>query len=507
MAKELFDGIYSSHKVVFIERIEKNLQFYLREKIKKIKKSGQEIIVDIEKDDLDSTISELKNNPEFGVEILGSINYILSGRQSYLLLSMSSISNNFSMVLKVKIESGPENMDNLKKEFHGILEIIGEHYPIAGFFKEERSFRQYFNDVIIKGQVPDGLDCFDSYIVSGYGEIEKIFIDGRISAIPAEDIFCNIEFERLLTIVSRLDFSAGIFPEIGLCLALEEILQLKVSKRAQLIRMLVCELFRITNHLYFISKIAKIAGSEFSFNRALIERDRAMRLTELITGARIHPNFSRIGGVRQNINEEKILNIKKNMKILLHKVDNLETIFLDNTLITAKLKNSGIIRKETALKFGLSGPNLRSCGVRYDLRKNRNLLLYKDISFLVPFGKFGDCLERLQIRFNEIYQSIKIIQQITDSLPDETIRKLDSIENFEIDRTEAVSSIECPHGVYKLFIEIENNKILNLVPVAPSLNNLFCAREILAGNNIEDFNLILASLDISSGEMLQGHYL
>lgn len=507
MAKELFDGIYSSHKVVFIERIEKNLHFYLKEKIKSMKRAGQEIIVEIDKHDLDSVLHELKNNVELKVEILNSINCYSSRDDSYMLLSLASMSNNFTMLIKLKIGSFPEKDMNFKLEYYDLINVIIRNYKSAGFYLTNRDLQAKFNDIIIKSQVLDGLDSFDTYILSDYDNIEAAYLDSSISKVPANDIFHNVSFTDLLTVISRLDYHAGIFPELCLCHAIEEIMQIKISKRAQLIRMLISELFRISSHLYYILKMAKILGSELSLSRASIERERVLRMIELITGGRVHPNYIRIGGVKQNLNIDKLLNIKNSIETTLQKVDGLETLLLDNTIITSKLKNTGVVKKEDALNCGLTGPNLRACGVRYDLRKNRNLLLYKDISFLIPIGKYGDCLERLQLRFNEIYQSIKIVKQILDNLPDEPIKKIINLDGIEIPKTEMISSVECPHGVFKIFVEIQDNIVLNLVSVGPSKNGIYCARNILENNNVEDLILILASLDISSGEMLQGQYL
>ena len=175
---------------------------------------------------------------------------------------------------------------------------------------------------------------------------------------------------------------------------------------------------------------------------------------------------------------------------------------MDNSIITAKLKDTGAADKDVALACGATGPNLRASGARYDIRKNRNLMLYKDISFLVAIGKYGDCLERVQIRFREIYQSIKIIDQIVSDLPDEYIKKPVDISEIELDYSEMVSSVECPHGVFKIFIELKNNRVLNLIVLGPSKNSIYLAEKILPGNRVEDVEIILASLDINSGELM-----
>ena len=178
-------------------------------------------------------------------------------------------------------------------------------------------------------------------------------------------------------------------------------------------------------------------------------------------------------------------------------------MLLDNAVITNKLKNKGSADRQTVLGCGVTGPNLRASGARYDLRKNRNLLLYREVSFIVAVGKYGDCLERLYIRFREIYQSIKIIEQLAGLMPDEHIRKLINLSELDIPYNRMVSSIECPHGVFKIYFEIEGSTVLKLVVMGPSRNSLYLAQNILSGSAIDDIELILASLDISSGEIMQ----
>ncbi len=508
MAKELFEGLYSSHKIVFIERVEKNLHFYLKDKIVAIKKANQEIIVEINYSHLEDVLYELKNNPEFNVEILNSINYYSSKYDIFLLLSLSSMSNNFSILLKIKFKSYlGVSLEILKEEYKDLIYRISKFYKIADFYKNNKNLREVFNDVVIKSQILDGLDSFDIYIQSEFDIVKKSYFDLSISEVNESSLLKNIKFTELLTVISRLDYNSGIFPELCFCLALENILQIKVSKRAQLIRMLLSELFRISNHIFYLSKIAKILDLNLCYNRALIEHERVLRIIESITGGRIHPNFIRVGGIKQNLANEKILNLKSELNILLGKIDSLETIMLDNTIITAKLKNTGIVNKNVAVEFGLTGPNLRSCGIRYDIRKNRNLLLYKDISFLVPIGKYGDCLDRITSRFNEIYQSIKILSQILENIPDEPIKKILNLNTLKLPEVETLSSVECPHGVFKAFLEIKDNMVLSLVPITPSINSIFCSQYILEKNRIDDVNLIIASFDISSSEAIQGFYL
>jgi len=503
MAKELYDGIYSSHKQVFIERIEKILDFHLSGKIRQTKILGQEIFCEVAEENLYDTLKELRENPELDVNVLNSINKYISGGRYVVLLSLSSLPHNFSMLIKSTSGKPHPDKESFTGEYNDLIVKISAIYNSALFYLEHLKAKEDFPDIIIKSQPLDGLDAFDVYLRAEQDFISEVNINTIISLVPLYSIVKNISITELITKISRFDYSAGIFPELCFCIALEELMQLKVSRRVQYIRMIISEISRISSHLDYISKMAMMLGSEIALSRVLIERERFLRLIEFITGSRIHPNYIRIGGVRKDLSEERIKNISLNMQPAFKNITGIEALLLDNTIITCKLKNIGIADRDMTLRCGVTGPNLRASGARYDLRKNRNLLLYKNISFLAVIGKYGDCLERLQIRFREIYQSINIINQLVSEIPEEHIRKLINLADLDMPFTEMVSSIECPHGVFKIFFEIKGNRVLRLVVMGPSRNSLYLAENILPGNRVEDAELILASLDLSSGEIMQ----
>jgi NADH-quinone oxidoreductase subunit D len=500
MAKELYNGIYSSHKLVFIERIEKNIDHYLKNRILEVKRLEQELFCVLSKSNLTAVLKELKENPEFDIQVINSINLFKSNGTYCLLIDLSSVVNNYSILLKVLLNSATD--ESSRQEYKEILPAIVQIFKAAEFYMSRNNLMQSYNDVVFKNQVFDGLDGFDIFLSTDYDIIKKAYFDTTISRVLPQNLNKSFNLFDLQTSISRYDYSAGIFPELCLCLAVEELLRIKVSKRVQYIRILLSELYRISSHIYFISGIAKIIGADMAYSFSLLEREHVLRILETITGSRINPNFIKIGGIKKDFKPETIINIKSSLSGILKSVYRLETLLLDNSIITAKLKNTGAADKDVALACGVTGPNLRASGARYDIRKNRNLMLYKDLSFLVAIGKYGDCLERVQIRFREIYQSIKIIDQAINDLPDEYIKKPVDISEIELEYSEMISCVECPHGVFKIFIEMKNNKVLNLVILGPSKNSIYLAEKILPGNRVEDVEIILASLDINSGELM-----
>ncbi len=497
MARDNYNNTYSSHRYVFIERFEKNLEYYLKDQIKRIYKLKQEILCIIYKDDLYNVLKELKNNSEFNIQSLKDISRYRSGDKVYVLISLYSVVSNFSILIKISIP--PQYFE---KEYDEIVNLTAKFYHAAGFYRDRTDLKLKYSDATIFSQNLDGMDCFDIYLSTCEDKIENVYIDTGICKTVSDNFYHDLNIISMISYVSRFDYRAGIFPELSLCMCFEDLMQMKIPRRSQYTRMLLCELYRISNHIYFIVNISKVLGCDVIYNLALTEKERALRIIEFITGSRIVPNFIRIGGVRKNIDEENTNIVISNLPVLYKNTVKIEKMLLGNAVIAGKLKDLGVINKESALEFGLTGPNLRASGVRYDLRKNRNLLMYKNFSFIVPIGKYGDCLSRVLIRFQEIYQSISIIRQILGEMPEDSLKKIISMPSFEFPFSAMTSSIECPHGDFKIFIEVKGNKLLSLVIMGPSKNSLLLSEEVLRDNKLEDLNLILASLDISSGEIM-----
>jgi NADH-quinone oxidoreductase subunit D len=237
-----------------------------------------------------------------------------------------------------------------------------------------------------------------------------------------------------------------------------------------------------------------------------LERERILGLIETITGSRVVPNFIRIGGVKRNIEEETLSDIRKNLPLLFENIRRIEKIMMDDFLIIERLKNIGIISKNIALEYGVTGPNLRASGVRNDLRKDNDFISYRDLSFTAPVGREGDCLERVIIRFREIFQSLKLVNQIINNFPEGDYIKKINLSHLEFQPGAISQDVECPHGIFKIYMEVGGKNIDSLVIKSPSVNSLIVGEEIIRGESLEDIDLILMSLDISPGEIMSTQY-
>jgi len=500
MAKELYDGIYSTHRLIFIEKVQSNIETFLKDKIERTYKVGLEVLCILEKENLGPVFKELTENPEFGVNILNNLTKFDNRYGSYLLASVSSSTNNFSLLLKVRLgEKGTGD------QFEELVRVLEEFFESAKKYrtsKRQLSEISDHSDLVIYNQMLEGLDCYDIYLQADTDIIEDVFVSDEISRSITQDFYKDLDIINVISKMDTFDWKAGIFPELCFCMNLEELLQIKIPRRVQYIRVLLSELFRIASHLSCLLNTAKLLEYDFAYDLLILERERTLRLIEHLTGSRVFPNFIRVGGLKNDLKAEMEDKIKKGLPDIYRNILKAQTHFFGNSIILKRLRDKGFLDFETALKNGVTGPNLRASGMRFDMRKNRNLLNYKDISFIIPTGKYGDCLDRVVIRFQEILQSLKIINQVIKQIPDEHYKTIGKNPNFDFKYSSMVSSVECPHGAFKLYLEIEDNDILTLVVMGPSRNTLFNLGNVLKGESIEDMNLILSTLDISPGELL-----
>ncbi len=493
-----YGKIYPSSRSVFIEEAERNLVLILKDKAEGIFKIGFDLLVEVTIDNLHDVIKELKEHPELKVNSFQSIATYGNGDKLFALTGLSSALKGFSVLLRTEISASDKGRD-----YFQIVDILRKFYKTAGLYGNSNKKDKVKPDIKIPPGALDGLDCFDLEIYTDGDDIIKdALVDIGVSRVVDGSYYKNLEIYNLISYVSRFDWNAGIFPEVCLCSAFEGLLQLKIPDRAGYIRMLLCELSRISNHIYFISNICNILQLDVAFNLSLLERERVLRIIETITGSRINPNFIRIGGVREDLGEEVLLSVRKALPVLFKNVRLIEKMVTEDFTVVERLKNVGVVSKELALEYGVSGPNLRASGARYDLRRDGDLISYRDLSFKIPLGRAGDCLDRVVIRFSEIFQSLKLLNQIIGKFPEgEYIKKINML-HLGFQKGMISYGIECPHGLFKIFLEVEGKKVGSMAVIGPSLNSLVLGEQILKGNNIEDIEIILMSLDISPGEIM-----
>lgn len=234
-----------------------------------------------------------------------------------------------------------------------------------------------------------------------------------------------IEFKTYLQALpyfDRLDYVSMAVQEHAYSLTVEKLLQLRVPRRAQFIRVLFCEITRILNHLMSITTHALDVGALTPFLWAFEEREKLMGIYEQVSGARMHASYIRPGGLYRDLPWKLLESIYIFIKSFYSRLFEIEELLTGNRIWKQRLLNVGVVSKEEAQSWGFSGVLLRASGVPWDLRKTQPYEIYNELKFSVPVGLFGDCYERYLLRIEEMRQSLSIIWQCLFKIPQGSIR-------------------------------------------------------------------------------------
>ncbi len=228
----------------------------------------------------------------------------------------------------------------------------------------------------------------------------------------------NFTYPQVLPLTDRLDYISAMNNNTGYCLVVERLLGIEPPPRGKYLRTMVCELARIASHLLWLATHALDIGAMTVFLYCFREREQILNFFEEICGARLTVSYPRIGGVRMDVEEatlEKIYNFLPEME---RRIDEYEGLLSENRIWLERTVGVGVITAEEALAYGLTGPSLRGSGVPYDVRKHFPYDAYPEVEFEVPLGKKGDIYDRYKCRLLEMRQSIRIIRQCIEKLPE-----------------------------------------------------------------------------------------
>lgn len=267
-----------------------------------------------------------------------------------------------------------------------------------------------------------------------------------------EKLIENKTYTQALPYFDRLDYVSIIAQEHTYVLAVERLLNCKVPRRAQFIRVLFAELTRIINHLLAVTCHSIDVGAITPILWGFEEREKLFEFYERVSGARIHAAYFRIGGVRQDLPLGLLEDIYQFCTQLGSRIDEIEEILTENRIWKQRLVDIGIVSAKEALNWSFRGVILRGSGVAWDLRKTQPYEIYNELEFNIPIGTNGDCFDRYLIRVNEIRERLKIIFQCLNKLPEGPVKSSD----FKVrppSRLEIKKSIESLIHHFKLFSE------------------------------------------------------
>ena len=326
----------------------------------------------------------------------------------------------------------------------------------------------------------------------------------------------------------RLDYVAPMNQEHAFVLAIERLMGLEVPRRAQLIRVLYCEIGRILNHLMNVTTQAMDVGALTPPLWGFEEREKLMVFYERASGARLHANYFRPGGVRQDLPEVLVDDIDAWASAFPKVLNDIEGLITGNRIFKQRNVDIGFVTKDQALAWGFTGVMLRGSGVAWDLRRSQPYECYDEMEFDIPLGVHGDCYDRYLCRVEEMRQSIKIMRQCADLLKKtpglvladdhkvspprrgEMKRSMEALihhfklfsEGFHVPAGEVYAAVEAPKGEFGVYLVADGtNKPYRCKIRAPGFPHLAAMDWMNRGHMLADVSAILGSLDIVFGEI------
>jgi NADH-quinone oxidoreductase subunit D len=341
-----------------------------------------------------------------------------------------------------------------------------------------------------------------------------------------EKLIEHKNYMQALPYFDRLDYVSPMCQEHAFSLTVEKLLKCEVPKRAQYIRVLFSELTRILNHALNIGTQAVDLGATTPLLWLFEEREKIMEFYERVSGSRMHSNYFRPGGVAADLPDGLLEDIAKFSEFFVKQLADIETLLNDNRIWKQRLAGIGVVSQKQAMDWGFSGVMLRGSGIEWDLRKSNPYEVYDQMEFDVPIGKHGDCLDRYLIRIEEMYQSIRIINQCINKMPIGEVRSLDMkitppkrrdmkesmeemihhfklyTEGYNVPAGEAYAAVEAPKGEFGVYLYADgSNKPYRCKIKAPGFAHLQGLDFMTRGHLMSDVVAVLSSLDIVFGEV------
>ncbi len=324
----------------------------------------------------------------------------------------------------------------------------------------------------------------------------------------------------------RLDYCAPMNQEHAWCLAIEKLANIEVPRRAQFIRVLYSEIGRLQSHLLNVTTQAMDVGALTPITWGFEEREKLLVFYERASGSRMHAAYFRPGGVHQDLPPELLEDIYDFCDPFLKVLDDIEGLLTESRIFKQRNVNIGVVSTQTALDWGFSGVMVRGSGMPWDLRRSQPYEIYTELEFGIPIGKNGDCYDRYLCRMEEMRESVKIIKQCIDQIPQgpvlperskyapprrgEMKGSMEALihhfklytEGFHVPEGEIYATVEAPKGEFGVYLVSDgSNRPYRAKIKAPGYAHLQAMDYLCKGHQLADASAILGSLDIVFGEI------
>jgi NADH:ubiquinone oxidoreductase subunit D len=317
-----------------------------------------------------------------------------------------------------------------------------------------------------------------------------------------EKIAENRTYQQFIPITDRLDYLSSITNNTAYVMAIEELMDINVPERAEYIRVIMLELQRLASHLLFFGTFGADIGAWTVLMYGFRERERVLDLLEMVTGARLTYSYLRVGGVEKDLPTGFVERCRKIMQELPSYFKDYERYFYKNEIVDMRTRGVGVLKAEDAINLGVTGPTLRASGVPYDIRKIDPYSVYDRLKFKVCTEKDGDTLARFKVRVDEMKESVKIVNQALDDLPEGEVRA-EVPKIITPPKGEAYSRIESPRGELGMYLVSDgtSKNPYRLKIRSPAFCNLSAFPHFSEGDLIPDVIANFASIDIVLGEI------
>ena len=340
-----------------------------------------------------------------------------------------------------------------------------------------------------------------------------------------EKIAENMHYNQFVPYTDRLDYLAPLSNNVAYACAVEKLMGWELPERGQALRVICCELGRISAHMLGVGCFAMDVGAMTVFLYTFQQREYIYNLAEQISGARFTTSYTRVGGQTRDMSEKTLREIGEFLDQLVPNIEEVDALLTRNKIFIDRTEDVGAISKEDAISFGLTGPNLRGCGVDHDLRKANPYLGYEKYDFDIPIGTKGDSFDRYLVRMEEMRQSVKIIRQVLANMPNGEINVVDpknrlprkerilmsmeelihhfivATQGIDAPEGEVYFGAENPKGELGFYINSKGGGVPHRLKIrSPSFVNLSILPKMLPGHMISDVVAILGSLDFVMGE-------
>ena len=310
------------------------------------------------------------------------------------------------------------------------------------------------------------------------------------------------QYHQVITLFDRMDYISNFNNELDYCQAVEKLMGLTVPERAEYVRVILCELNRIISHLLYLAAIGLDAGAMTPSLICFRARERVQTVFEAVSGARMMHNYFRVGGLKADLPENFEDMIGELLPLLRDDVEESDKLLTFNEIFLARMKDVGTISADDALDYGLTGPCLRACGIDYDVRKAEPYSVYDRFDFDIPIGLDGDCWDRHYVRMQEMYESLRIIEQALAQMPTGPVTSSLGRRLIRPPRGDVYVRAENPRGEIGVYLVSDGTDKPYRVKVRPpSFCNLSALKHMVKGAWLADAVVILGSLDIVLGEV------